>query len=87
MKLGLALPKWLVDKDNNILVLFVYALAFGIGLPFMVVRTFFYCYYSASPTVCRGQTLKTKPKLTHIALGPIRLDGGTLPKKSTTLKF
>ena len=37
MRLGLALPKWLVDKDNNILVLFVYALAFGIGLPFMVV--------------------------------------------------
>lgn len=37
-KLGLALPKWLVEKDNNMLVLFLYALIFGLGLPFAVSR-------------------------------------------------
>ena len=36
-KLGLALPKWLVEEDNNMLVLFLYALIFGLGLPFAVV--------------------------------------------------
>jgi translocation protein SEC63 len=40
-KLGLALPKWLVEKDNNMLVLFLYALIFGLGMPFAVVLLFF----------------------------------------------
>ncbi len=37
-KLGLALPKWLVEKENHMLVLFLYSLIFGLGLPFAVVR-------------------------------------------------
>ncbi|KAI8839259.1 Sec63 Brl domain-containing protein [Chytridium lagenaria] len=36
--LGIALPKWLVDKDNNYLVLLVYAGLFGVGLPYYVAR-------------------------------------------------
>ncbi|KAJ3190645.1 secretory subunit [Irineochytrium annulatum] len=34
--LGIALPKWLVDKKNNIFVLLVYAGVFGVGLPYWV---------------------------------------------------
>ncbi|KAJ3309051.1 secretory subunit [Boothiomyces sp. JEL0838] len=37
-QLGLALPSWLVEKSNSSLVLLVYTLAFGIGLPVMVAR-------------------------------------------------
>jgi preprotein translocase subunit Sec63 len=52
MKLGLALPKWLVEKDNNFLVLFIYAMAFGIGMPLLVVwfslmSFFFSCFLSS----------------------------------------
>ncbi|KAJ3211605.1 secretory subunit [Dinochytrium kinnereticum] len=36
--LGIALPKWLVDKDNNSLVLLVYAAIFGVGLPYWVAQ-------------------------------------------------
>jgi hypothetical protein len=55
MKLGLALPKWLIEKDNNFLVLFIYAMAFGIGMPLMVVwfltraLIFFECDFSLTP--------------------------------------
>ncbi|KAJ3275055.1 secretory subunit [Terramyces sp. JEL0728] len=37
-QLGLALPAWLVEKNNSSLVLLVYTLAFGIGLPVIVAR-------------------------------------------------
>jgi preprotein translocase subunit Sec63 len=35
--LGIALPTWLVEAKNSPFVLGIYALAFGIGLPFFVV--------------------------------------------------
>ncbi|KAJ3113714.1 secretory subunit [Phlyctochytrium bullatum] len=38
LSLGIALPKWLVDKENNFVVLLVYAGLFGVGLPFWVAR-------------------------------------------------
>ncbi|KAJ1552806.1 secretory subunit, partial [Cladochytrium tenue] len=38
MSLGIALPKWLVEAQNNLLVLFVYGSVFGIGLPVYVAR-------------------------------------------------
>ncbi len=71
MKLGLALPKWLVDKDNNVLVLFIYALAFGIGLPFMVVIL-----------SSLNNILDSLNSLCHSRPG-----GGTLLRKSITLKY
>jgi preprotein translocase subunit Sec63 len=37
--LGIALPTWLIEAKNSPFVLGVYALAFGIGLPFFVVIT------------------------------------------------
>jgi translocation protein SEC63 len=40
-QMGLALPQWLIDKDNNFFVLFIYTVLFGIGLPFAVVRFIF----------------------------------------------
>lgn len=36
MQLGIALPSWLVEKQNSFLVLGVYALIFGIALPMWV---------------------------------------------------
>ncbi|KAI9333350.1 Sec63 Brl domain-containing protein [Zopfochytrium polystomum] len=38
MSLGIALPKWLVDTKNNLLVLFIYGSVFGVALPFYVAR-------------------------------------------------
>ncbi len=35
---GIALPTWLVSKGNNSLILLIYTLAFGIGLPLWVAR-------------------------------------------------
>ena len=37
-QLGLALPAWLVKEGNSGLVLLVYTVAFGVILPFLVVR-------------------------------------------------
>ncbi|KAI8923996.1 Sec63 Brl domain-containing protein [Entophlyctis helioformis] len=37
-QLGLALPKWLVEKGNTSLVLLVYTIVFGITLPILVAR-------------------------------------------------
>jgi preprotein translocase subunit Sec63 len=31
------LPKWLIEDGNSSFVLLVYALAFGVGLPYIVV--------------------------------------------------
>ncbi|KAH9270693.1 hypothetical protein BASA83_007053 [Batrachochytrium salamandrivorans] len=37
-QLGLALPKWLVEEGNSTIVLLLYTLIFGIGLPVVVAR-------------------------------------------------
>ncbi|WFD27373.1 secretory subunit [Malassezia nana] len=38
MSMGIALPTWIVDSQNNWLVLAVYGLVFGVGLPLLVAR-------------------------------------------------
>ena len=38
MALGIALPTWLVAAGNANKVLFLYAMIFGIGLPYLVSR-------------------------------------------------
>jgi preprotein translocase subunit Sec63 len=38
MSMGIALPKWVVESQNNMYVLGVYGLLFGICLPYFVVR-------------------------------------------------
>lgn len=40
--LGIALPSWLVDKNYSFLVLGFYLLVFGLGIPYMVSRSWFY---------------------------------------------
>ena len=37
MSMGIALPTWVVEGQNNIWVLGVYGLVFGIALPYIVV--------------------------------------------------
>ena len=36
-QLGLALPSWLVEEENRIYVMIIYAVALGFGLPYLVV--------------------------------------------------
>lgn len=36
--MGLAIPRWVVEGQNNIYVLIVYGILFGAGLPYLVVR-------------------------------------------------
>jgi translocation protein SEC63 len=36
--LGLALPSWLVQAENSSLVLLIYTILFGIGMPVMVAK-------------------------------------------------
>ena len=36
--MGIALPQWIIEGHNNIWVLAVYGLVFGIGLPMLLVR-------------------------------------------------
>lgn len=38
MSMGIALPRWVIESQNNIYVLGMYALVFGVGLPFLVAR-------------------------------------------------
>jgi translocation protein SEC63 len=38
MSMGIALPKWIVESQNNVYVLGAYGLLFGICLPYFVVR-------------------------------------------------
>lgn len=38
MTMGIALPTWIVDSKHNVLVLLVYGLIFGVGLPLLVAR-------------------------------------------------
>lgn len=38
MSMGIALPTWIVDSQNNWLVLAVYGLVFGVGLPLLVAH-------------------------------------------------
>lgn len=38
MSMGIALPTWIVESKNNWLVLAVYGLVFGVGLPLLVAR-------------------------------------------------
>ncbi len=38
MSMGIALPTWVVESQNNVWVLGAYGLLFGIGLPFLVAR-------------------------------------------------
>jgi len=40
ISMGIALPRWIVEAQNNIWVLGVYGLLFGISLPAMVVCSF-----------------------------------------------
>lgn len=42
MTLGIALPSWLVEQDNNLVVLAIYAIIFGLGLPFIVARWWYH---------------------------------------------
>ena len=37
LSLGIALPSWLVSEGSSSVVLLVYGLVFGVGLPIMVV--------------------------------------------------
>ena len=38
MSMGIALPRWVIESQNNIYVLGMYGIIFGIGLPFLVAR-------------------------------------------------
>ncbi len=38
MSMGIALPRWVIESQNNVYVLGIYAILFGIGLPFLVAR-------------------------------------------------
>lgn len=38
MSMGIALPSWVIESQNNIWVLGIYGLVFGIGLPYLVAR-------------------------------------------------
>lgn len=38
MSMGIALPSWVIESQNNIWVLGLYALVIGIGLPYLVAR-------------------------------------------------
>ncbi|KAN0062721.1 secretory subunit [Thecaphora frezii] len=38
MSMGIALPRWVVESHNNIYVLGIYGLIFGVGLPYLVAR-------------------------------------------------
>lgn len=38
MSMGIALPRWVIESQNNIYVLGMYAVVLGIGLPFLVAR-------------------------------------------------
>ena len=37
-QLGLALPSWLVEEENRVVVMFIYAICLGFGLPYIVVK-------------------------------------------------
>lgn len=39
MSMGIALPTWVVESQNNIWVLGAYGLVFGLGLPYITVST------------------------------------------------
>lgn len=55
--LGIALPSWLVDKKYSYLVLLAYLLAFGLGVPFVVSKSW-----------SQGK-LYTKDKILHTTMG------------------
>ncbi|TKY86985.1 hypothetical protein EX895_003662 [Sporisorium graminicola] len=38
MSMGIALPRWVIESQNNIYVLGMYAVVLGVGLPFLVAR-------------------------------------------------
>ncbi|KIS65795.1 protein-transporting protein SEC63 [Mycosarcoma maydis] len=38
MSMGIALPRWVIESQNNIYVLGMYAVILGVGLPFLVAR-------------------------------------------------
>ncbi|EST06776.1 DnaJ [Kalmanozyma brasiliensis GHG001] len=38
MSMGIALPRWVIEGQNNIYVLGMYAVVLGVGLPFLVAR-------------------------------------------------
>ncbi|EPQ25637.1 uncharacterized protein PFL1_06774 [Pseudozyma flocculosa PF-1] len=38
MSMGIALPRWVIESHNNIYVLGVYGLIFGVGLPYLVAK-------------------------------------------------
>lgn len=38
MSMGIALPEWVIESQNNVWVLGAYGLVFGLGLPYLVVR-------------------------------------------------
>lgn len=53
--MGIALPTWVIESQNNVWVLGVYGLVFGVGLPFLVVSKCFVPPRHHSP--CRLLTL------------------------------
>ena len=55
--LGIALPAWLVKKENNLLVLLIYTLIFGVALPYWVAS---WWYQSKS---------LTRDKILHSTMG------------------
>ncbi|SPO31465.1 related to SEC63 - ER protein-translocation complex subunit [Ustilago trichophora] len=38
MSMGIALPRWVIESQNNVYVLGMYAIVLGVGLPFLVAR-------------------------------------------------
>lgn len=61
--MGIALPQWIIEGHNNIWVLAVYGLVFGIGLPMLLVRILVLlvcCLFSLTPFVT-GSMVVRKP--------------------------
>jgi len=38
MSMGIALPRWVIESQNNVYVLGLYGLIFGLGLPYLVAK-------------------------------------------------
>ena len=58
VSMGIALPKWIVESSNNIWVLGVYGLIFGVALPAMVVSMIrFWQIHSVLTVICAGSVV------------------------------
>lgn len=50
--MGIALPKWIVESENNIWVLGVYGIIFGVALPSLVVCLLIFPMWEAVLILC-----------------------------------